>query len=135
MGFPIRIALVLPLILASVAENAVAELVSWHIAGTMNDNGDAFSGIVSFDDSRPDMNASPQRGEYRFIDLSQADLMIDLNGTRIFASETHADGRVPDWIGETDVIDDLDMRGDMLRFIFNVQFSPQPAIPGFRNFS
>ena len=59
--------------------------------------GEIFTGYFSFDDGVPNLTAAaPLRGDYTFGDLSQGDLVFDLNGDTIFASETLADGRVPD---------------------------------------
>jgi hypothetical protein len=115
----------------SVPLSAFAVPVSWHFAGVMDDTGNPFEGVLSFERDRPDTNTSSQRGQFTF---GEVDLRIALEGNSIFAADTHADGRVPDWVAEADVLDSVDFRGDLFRFTSNVLIQPLPLVEGLQEF-
>lgn len=93
-----------------------AAIISYDFSGTMDESGEAFSGYFSFESSNLNRHDRSDAGDYTFDDLSQANIGFYLNGDSVFASETHADGRVPDWIAEAEIFDDVDERGDLIRY-------------------
>ena len=126
-----RWALVVLAVAAFPVAPVAATLITWNYSGTMDDNGDPFAGFISFIDDAGDGNSSPDRYTGNVIpDLQNGDLLVDINGNDVFASEINSTGGTPDWVGEVDVINDLDARGDLIRFTVTVLSSSIPNADG-----
>lgn len=107
---------------------AFATLTTWNFAGTMDDNGDAFTGHITFRDDLGGQQISTDLDPTTVIrylakvipDLSNGEMLIDIGGDLIFASDVESTGGIPDWVGEVDVMNDVDAKGDLIRFTVTV---------------